>query len=102
MFHRGCVKLYTTCLNILHNGLTVYTLWSGVHLTKFGRNMTFLMQIDLWLTSDRMELVRKIDHEPWGPILYLYAKFQLHVKPETQWNIYAWYTDRQTESVIFI
>ena len=23
MFHRGCVKLYTTCLNILHNGLTV-------------------------------------------------------------------------------
>ena len=24
MYHRGCVKLYTTCLNILHNGLTVW------------------------------------------------------------------------------
>ena len=25
MFDRGCVKFYTTCLKLLHNGLTVYT-----------------------------------------------------------------------------
>ena len=38
MFHSGCVKLYTTCLNILHSGLTVLSILQkrNLNLNQFS------------------------------------------------------------------